>query len=418
MRARLVRAGPAGARTGPAPRHPGRGAASLALAALLALAGCGGCDTVPRDALTSCQQEAIVPAKVETDILFVVDDSGSMAAEQTLLATAFTGFISLLSSTPIQNDFQIGITTTAVDWPICDTMLDAAGNCPGSFTLWTTYGSGGPPYAAGALVAASGHPAILRAGSPTLVADFIANVAVGTSGSSKEQGLRAMRLALERRVQDGTNAGFLRRGARLAVILVSDEDDCSDFATPPAVIWDSARDRCHSDADQALLPPVQSFVDFLAGPVGGEARQVTVAAMAAVDPVTKEPVQPACNPNGYQAKRYKQLVDALGTAGLIDDICQADFTATFDRIAQQIDPGQTMPLSGAPPDWRLLQVEVVRAGAGAVVPCRVGLPGADPQTAEAIYGAPQAGRPASLTFQGACTLAPGDAVQIQVICAG
>lgn len=416
MRARLVRAGPTGARTGPAARHPGRGAASLALAALLALAGCGGCDTVPKDALTSCQQASIVPATVETDILFVVDDSGSMAAEQARLATAFTGFINLLSTTAIQNDFQIGVTTTSVDWPICDTMLDASGDCPGSFTLWTTYGTGGPPYAAGALVAASGHPAILRSGSPTLVADFTANVAVGTSGSSKEQGLRAMRLALERRVQDGANAGFLRPGARLAVILVSDEDDCSDLATPPALIWDPARDRCHSDADQALLSPVQGFVDFLGGPIGGQARQVTVAVMAAVDPVTKEPVQPACNPIGYQAKRYKQFVDAFGTAGLIDDVCQADFTLAFDRIAQRLDPGQTMPLSGAPPDWRLLQVEVVRAGA--VVPCRVGLPGADAQTAEAIYEAPQAGRPASLTFQGACHLEPGDAVRIQVICAG
>lgn len=388
--------------------------ASLACAALLALARCGGCDSVPQDALTRCQQAAIVPAKVETDILFVVDDSGSMAAEQSLLGAAFSDFITRLSSTPVQNDFQIGVTTTSVDWPICDSALDASGSCPGTYTLRTTYGNGSP-YTAGALVAASGRPAILQAGSPTLVADFTANVAVGTGGSSKEQGLRALRLALEGRVRDGTNAGFLRPGARLAVILVSDEDDCSDPASPPAVVWGSASDRCHSDADQALLPPVQDWVDFLGGPIAGEVRPVTVAVVAAVDPVTKQPVMPACNAYGYQGKRYKQFVDAFGANGFIDDVCQPDFTPTLASIAALLDPGQTLPLSGAPPDWRLLQVQVTRAG-GAQVSCSVGLPGA--AGADAVYQAPQAGRPPSLTFQGACLLQPGDAVQIQVICAG
>jgi hypothetical protein len=388
--------------------------ASLACAALVSLAGCGGCDSVPADALTSCQQAAIIPAKVETDILFVVDDSGSMAAEQSLLATAFTDFITRLSSTPVQNDFQIGVTTTSVDWPICDSTLDASGDCPGTFTLRTTYGSGAP-YAAGALVAASGHPAIMQAGSPTLVADFTANVAVGIAGSSKEQGLRAMRLALERRIQDGTNAGFLRPGARLAVILVSDEDDCSDLASPPALVWGPSQDRCHSDADEALLSPVQDFVGFLGGAIGGQMRQVTVAVVASVDAVTKQPVMPACNPNGYQGKRYKQFVDAFGTSGFIDDVCQPDFTPTLASIAALLDPGQTMPLSGAPPDWRLLQVQVTRAG-GAQLSCAVGLPGT--AGADAIYQAPQSGRPPSLTFQGGCLLQPGDAVQVRITCAG
>jgi hypothetical protein len=382
--------------------------------ALLGLAGCGGCDSVPPEALTHCEEAVLIPAKVQTDILFVVDDSGSMAAEQTRLGTAFSDFITQLSAAPVQNDYQIGVTTTSVDWPICDAMLDASGSCPGGFTLRTTYGNG-DPYAAGALAAAAGHPAILAAGSPTLVPDFIANVQVGISGSSKEQGLRAMRLALSDRIADGKNAGLLRPGARLAVIIVTDEDDCSDPASPPRVIWDPARDRCHSDADEALLAPVQDFVSFLSGPVGGQVRPVTVAVVGGVDPTTKEPVLPACNPNGYQAKRYKQLVDAFGTSAFIDDVCQPDFTPTLASIAALLDPGQTMPLTGAPPDWRLLQVGLTRAG-GARVACQVGLPGSP--GAEVVYQAPQAGLPPSLTFQGTCRLQPGDAVDVRIICAG
>lgn len=393
-----------------------RGAAA---AALVAVAGCGGLDKAPAAATLKCGQSVDIPTRVETDILFVVDDSGSMAAEQSRLATAFSSFITALSATPVQNDFQIGVTTTSVDWPLCSARLDASGNCPASVDLWTTYDgtAAGRPYARGALVASGGAPALLKAGSPTLVADFTADVAVGTAGSGKEQGLRAMRYALDDRIRDGANAGLLRPGARLAVVIVSDEDDCSETASPPRIVYDGWIDRCHSAADEALLPPVQATVDFLRGPIGGELRDVTVAVVAGVDPVTKLPEIPACNSSGYMATRYKQLTDAFGAKGYIDDVCAPDFTATLDAIAALLDPGQTLPLSGTPPDWRLLQVTVTRAD-GSKVACRVGPDGSPPADADAVYLAPQGGRPASLTFQGACLLAPGSSVQIQLVCAG
>jgi hypothetical protein len=257
----------------------------------------------------------------------------------------------------------------------------------------------------------------MKAGSATLTADFAANVAVGTSGSSKEQGLRALRLALSDRLADGANAGLLRPGARLLVVLVSDEDDCSDSGTAPKIVYDPSSDRCHSAADQALLPAVQDTVDFLRGPLAGEPRAVTVAVLAGVDPVSHLPAPPACNPFGYQANRYHALVEAFGDQGFIDDVCQPSFAAALGTVAALLDPGQTVPLQGAPPDWRLLQVEVRRAG-GALQPCQVGLPGDAPEVAQALYAEPQAGRGASLTFQGACRLGPGDRIQIRVLCAG
>ena len=390
-----------------------------AAAALLALAGCGGLDKAPAAATLKCGQSVVIPARVETDILFVVDDSGSMAAEQSRLATAFGSFITALSATPVQNDYQIGVTTTSVDWPLCTAPLDASGNCLAAIDLWTTYDgtATGVPYARGALVSAGGAPAILKAGSPTLVADFTANVAVGTAGSGKEQGLRAMRYALEDRIRDGANAGLLRPGARLAVVIVSDEDDCSETASPPRVVYDGRSDRCHGAADQALLPPVQQTVDFLRGPIGGELRDVTVAVVAGVDPVTKLPEIPTCNSSGYMATRYKQLTDAFGAKGYIDDVCAPDFTATLDAIAALLDPGQTLPLSGTPPDWRLLRVTETRAD-GSQVACRVGPAGSPPSAADAVYLDPQGGRPASLTFQGPCLLGPGVSVQIKLVCAG
>jgi len=379
----------------------------------LLLAGCGGCDAVPDGALTDCQQGVVVPARVMTDILFVVDDSGSMAREQAALGVAFRGFIGALAASPVANDFQVAVTTTSVDWPTC-LAYDQSGTCT-SFQVRTSYDDG-TPYAAGAVVAASGRPHLLAAGSPTLVEDFVANVAVGTGGSAKEQGLRALRLALADRIADGRNAGLLRPGARLAVVLVSDEDDCSELGAP-AVVYPPSGDGCKTAAERALLPPVQGFADLLVGPLAGERREVLFAALVGVDPVTRLPVQPACNSAGSPAVRYRALVDALGSRGLADDVCQADFSAALAAIASRLDPGQTIPLEGQPPDWRLLRVSVLRSGGGRL-DCAVGEPGAGPAEAQALYRAPQGGLPASITFQGACTLGRGDTAQIRVLCAG
>lgn len=381
----------------------------IAVAALGALAAAG-CGSPPAGAVTSCQVTTVLPAPVETDILFVVDDSGSMAAEQQNLATSFDAFITRLAASPVKNEFQIGVTTTSVDWPF--TAQNAAG-----YTVQTTY-DGVKPYPKGALVAAAGHPRLLLASSPTLVQDFKANVNVGTNGAGKEQGLRAALLAVTDRIGDGANAGFLRPGARLAVIVVSDEDDCSDPATPPAIIYvPNGPDRCHSDAEQALLPPVASYVTALRGPLAGQARDVLVAVIAAVDPLTKQPAPPACNPNGYQAKRYRAFVDAFGQQGLIDDVCQADFSATLRAIAGLIDPGQTIELAETPADPKLLTVSVAHA-AGGTTSCPLLPAGSGASATGVVYVAPQPGHAAKLVFQGGCTLAQGDQVHVQVLCAG
>lgn len=387
----------------------------LAIAALAALCGCGAFDSVPANAVTHCQAETLVPGAVKTDILFVVDDSLSMAAEQQNLATSFDAFIRALAASAVKDDFQIGVTTTSVDFPHYQS------GSSGPFTVDTKYATGpaaGTPYAAGALVGAAGHK-ILPATSPSLVDDFKANVNVGTNGSSKEQGFRAARLAVTDRIADGSNAGLLRPGARLAVIIVSDEDDCSDTDNPPAVIYPSTGDACHSDAEQAKLPSVASFVSALKSQLAGESRDVVVAAIAGVDPSTKQPAQPTCNPQGFPARRYSAFVAGFPGKGLIDDVCQADFTGTLQQVAGLI-ASQTLPLSEAPADPSLLTVSVTRASGGAANDCTVAPSTGNTAAADVIYSAPdaQSGRGPELTFQRSCALNPGDQVHVQVLCAG
>ena len=237
----------------------------VALAALQAFS----CDSVPANALVSCQTTQVVPAAVSTDILFVVDDSGSMSEEQANLAANLDAFIDALVASPVKNDFRIGVTNSSVE------------EFPVNGTTRKSYAAGGPsagvPFPAGALVAiktradGTGIPGaltydaaafaqtggwggnrILDKGSPTLAADFKANVLMGLNGSGKEQPFRAARLALSDRLLDA-NQGFLRDGARLAVVFLTDEDDCSDSSDPRA----TSNDQCHDKAVKNANPSAE-----------------------------------------------------------------------------------------------------------------------------------------------------------------
>ncbi len=411
---------------------------AMLYAALAALPGCA-CDTVPASAVQDCQAAQVLPDKVQTDILFVVDDSGSMSDNQANLAANLGAFIDTLAASPVQNEFRIGVTSTSVE------------RYNATATSGQAYSAGpaaGTPYPDGAVVAIAqnvdgtvtagnliydpvtypqtggwGGNRLLDAGMVSLPQDFKANVLVGTSGSGREQPFRAARQALTDRLAEA-NGGFLRPGARLAVFFVTDEDDCS--GDPNAAV--SSEAQCHSLAvknDPALLDSVSGFAGFLLGPIGGELREVMVGAIAGFDPGTLEPscgsatcANKSCATAYEQADRFYQLWTALGDSRMrVGSICDASFRDTLLRFAEQLTPS-ALPLKGTPADWRMLAVKLTRAS-GVVVACTVALD-TTPQApaADALYRPPGFGRPAQLTFQNACKLELGDRIDVSIVCAG
>jgi hypothetical protein len=400
------------------------------------------CASAPDGAVTRCEASQVIPAAVKTDILFVIDDSGSMSQEQANLATELDGFIQALASAPIANEFQIGVTNTSVE---------GAPNSSG--VTQKSYGTGSPssgvPYPAGALVAIArdsfgtvvpgklvwtqgvgfGGTRILTAGSLTLVADFTANVLVGTNGSSKEQPFRAARLAVTDRIADGTNAGFLRPGARLAIVFLSDEDDCSDSAAPFAT-----DQQCSDPAwKTGDLDSVDELASFLRGDIAGEPRDVVVAAIAGVNPTTLAPscgttsgsiicADQTCGTAWDEGDRFVKLTSALGSAHTrVASICDGGgptspgFGHALEDIAGLL-VSQSMPLDAVPADWHMLVAGVERDGQ--TIPCPIQLDGTpEAATAAAVLTQPQEGK-ATLTFQGACQLKQGDVIKLDVVCAG
>jgi hypothetical protein len=367
---------------------------------LAALAGCA-CDTVPAEAIEDCETSHVVPLAVATDILFVIDDSTSMGGEQVLLQNGLASFIQTLDASPVKDVFQIGVTTSAVE----------------DFD-----GTPFPP--AGDLVGAG----IMPASSPTLVPDFQATVLVGTAGSNREEPFAAVRLALAKSGPGGANEGFLRPGARLAIIFLSDEDDCSGPLDTGSTPIANSQDCREEKADPAsTLVPVADLVGFLAGPVAGEVRDVVVAAVVGVAPGTlvlscglPHCADQTCSTATDQGDRFLALLAALGPGRTrLASICDESFDQALAEFANLI-LSQTLPLDGAPADWRLLVASIERAGVGTIgcVIAPFDAPPASRDAADAIYEPPQAGRPAALTFQNACTLREGDRVDVKVVCAG
>jgi len=150
------------------------------------------------------------PDKVKSDVLFVVDNSGSMGEEQTALADNFSSFINYAVTLDV--DYHIGVIANEVN--------DAE----------TGVGNPSRDIYPGILVQAPGCPKIITNNTPDVSGCFADNVKIGTCCSDEQEaGLEAAWMALSPpEIDDPTmNGGFVREDAKLYIICVSDEQDQS-----------------------------------------------------------------------------------------------------------------------------------------------------------------------------------------------
>ena len=101
---------------------------------------------------------------------------------------------------------------------------------------------------------------MLSGDDPDFVSKAQQLVRQGVTGSGQETPYEALRLA----VAEPFNAPFFRDGARLLVLVVSDEDDCSDMTRPPraSVGTDPSVDDCMLADNAGQLTPVKDYFDI------------------------------------------------------------------------------------------------------------------------------------------------------------
>jgi len=316
-------------------RIPFRGDAALANAFISSL---GGASFAPRPTLvegdvavlatrslrstfvgSACEGEGCVCEPTGAlDLLVVMDNSNSMNEEQGLLREELPGLFRALATGDLDGDgtqdlasfesVRVGVVTTDLGAgpalvPTCGEGLGDDG------VLLSAPGSGGP-----AACPSEGYRspiAVYDGSNPEGLDGFVQQIActsaAGVGGCGFERQLESALLALSpnepqsytapgyapplfsemRRPQgDRMNAGFLRDGSVLAVLFVTDEDDCSvvdpGLFDPTSAVYSEVglNLRCHEYESTALFD-VPTLVEGLTG-LRPQPQDLVVAAITGV----------------------------------------------------------------------------------------------------------------------------------------
>jgi hypothetical protein len=280
-------------------------------------------DTVPDDEGqgTAESGDASEEGCKKVDLLFVIDNSGSMADEQINLVNSFPAFIDEIQTQLEDADgYHIGIITS--DLYIFDQ------GCPqeGAMVIRTGGASSSNstcgPYA-------EGHRYMTELDD--LDQKFACAGQVGTGGDGNERPMQTMMAALSPALNDpgGCNEGFLRDDALLVIVIITDEEDD------------------HEVTGCAQLPqpgsngePAGWFAGVVAAKKGQEKN---IVVLSLVGPPGPDPA--ACPPldkcsGGIQGAEVAHRIVAftqMFTHGIIGRICEASYASFFAQAVGVID---------------------------------------------------------------------------------
>lgn len=157
----------------------------------------------------------------KVDVLFVVDDSASMADQQQSLIASFGGFVTAMQTQLANADsYHVGVVTT-----------DAYGyNTPGCTQIGDLVRRTGGPQSSAMDCGLPAGRAYLDGADADLAAKFACIAQVGTGGADDERAAAALLGAADpaRNAPGACNDGFLRPDSLLVVVIVTDEDDVPD----------------------------------------------------------------------------------------------------------------------------------------------------------------------------------------------
>jgi hypothetical protein len=288
----------------------------------------------------------------QLDVLFVVSNTTTMAPYQDRLQAAIPSWLQQARDRGV--DVRVGVTSTG--------LVARGQQCGGG-------ASGGE---AGRLYPVDGtRPRVVSSTNPNAAALIQDNLEVGLC-HNLVQGLETMRAALSAPLSEQTddprtpqandgNAGFTRAAARMAVVVLADEDDNSGFSP-------------------------DSYIQFLRTLKGtGMSHRSQLYALV--------PTDTSCSTAGNEADRFASV--ASGTGGAVESICRSNYLPLLESVLQRAGALQAdFPLSEAPTGTAEMSVRVQ----GQVVP-------ADRWTYDA-------GRNA-IIFNGDAVPSPGQAVEVR-----
>lgn len=227
----------------------------------------------------------------KVDVLWVIDNSGSMFTKQQNLANSIESFVTVFANKGF--DFHFAVTTTDVR----NTPTGQAGHFVGT-------------------------PTIVTNETPNLISKINSNTQVGINGNADQHGFEAITKALSDENLAGANAGFIRDEAFLAVIVLTDAD-----VTSTDILGSEVIDRLN------IVKP-----DVRDPKTGKSKKQYSVSAIVA-DDLNKQSCIDLANKPPYGAfleLGTKYIEIAAATGGTIASICDTDFSAGLLNLSTGI----------------------------------------------------------------------------------
>ncbi len=333
------------------------------------------------------------PSTQAVDLLFVIDNSGSMGEEQASLAAQIPAIVRALTTgmtpsgerfSPV-TDLHLGVVDTDMGTggfavPTCadsdfgdDGLLRFVGD-PSSPGCRSTY----PPFLT------------FPGGGDALATDFACVASVGTDGCGFEQPLEAALKALTPETSsttfhagtgghgDAENAGFLRPDSVLGLFILTDEDDCSvadpslfDFGSTsypgdlnmrchdyPEALHEEARyasglRQLRPNPARLVLGVVAGVpIDLVADPDAPDFVSILSDArmQERIDPADPLRLVPSCDvpgrgiafPPGRLVGVGRALAD-MGAGVVLGSICQADLSAEVDAFVRRVADARETP---------------------------------------------------------------------------
>ena len=326
----------------------------------------------------------------EVDLLFMIDNSNSMDEEQASLAVEIPRLITVLATGvngedtfPPVGDLRVGVISS-------DMGTGPAGACGSQFgddgVLLTTGDTATPGCVAT-------YPTWLEFAAETDdPAAFATDVrcvatALGTNGCGFEQQLDAILKALTPSTSmyrfqggtpghgDGVNAGFVRENSLLAIIALTDEDDCSAidtglFENDNPLYDPNLNLRCFNHPE--AVQPISRFTDGLIALRAENPDLLVYATITGIptdlvpssdmalapqvesiladsrmvempNPMDSTQLLPSCDIVGrgraFPPRRMIQLAADLenrGANGVVQSICQENYSGALDAIIAKI----------------------------------------------------------------------------------
>ena len=236
----------------------------------------------------------------DLDILFVIDDSRSMEREQDEIVENFHRMIEVLEGLPTGlPNIHLGVISTDVGAGESCAVPDVG---PGVLRDAPMITGCAPPDDRWISDVADGAGGRVRNYGGDLSETFACIASLGIDGCGFEQPLEAMRAAIDPATLE--NSGFLREGALLAVVFLTDEDDCSAF------------DANLFDTGTETLGPLENFRCFQHG-IDCEGIDPTV--LGTRENCVPRDDSPYLTPVGDYVEALKAVSNRVVVAGIMGD---------------------------------------------------------------------------------------------------